>query len=87
MSNPSPELLHDSPNGLLRCRCTVEDDCTVLYVSGEIDIATCDALAFAIAPHCNGPLTLDFAEVAFLGAAGVHVLREPSASCIDRDTL
>jgi anti-sigma B factor antagonist len=51
---------------------------TVIYVRGEIDIATCERLRDAIEPHL-GPrqsVILDLAGVEFIDSSGLHVLEQ-----------
>ena len=53
-------------------------DATVIYVRGEIDIATCERLRDAIEPHL-GPrqsVILDLAGVEFIDSSGLHVLEQ-----------
>jgi anti-sigma B factor antagonist len=53
-------------------------DTTVIYVRGEIDIATCERLRDAIEPHL-GPrqsVILDLARVEFIDSSGLHVLEQ-----------
>lgn len=53
-------------------------DATVIYVRGEIDIATCERLRDAIEPHL-GPrqsIILDLAGVEFIDSSGLHVLEQ-----------
>jgi anti-anti-sigma factor len=54
------------------------DGATVIYVRGEIDIATCERLRDTIEPHM-GPqqtIVLDLSGVQFMGTAGLHVLEQ-----------
>jgi anti-anti-sigma factor len=51
---------------------------TVIYVRGEIDIATCERLRDAIEPHL-GPgqsVILDLSGVEFIDSSGLHVLEQ-----------
>src|SRR5512132_1871333 len=53
-------------------------DATVIYVRGEIDIATCERLRDAIEPHL-GPrqsVILDLSGVEFIDSSGLHVLEQ-----------
>jgi anti-sigma B factor antagonist len=53
-------------------------DATVIFVRGEIDIATCERLRDAIEPHL-GPaqsVILDLAGVEFIDSSGLHVLEQ-----------
>ena len=53
-------------------------DATLIYVRGEIDIATCERLRDAIEPHL-GPsqsVILDLAGVEFIDSSGLHVLEQ-----------
>jgi anti-anti-sigma factor len=56
----------------------VVDGETVIYVRGEIDIATCERLRDAIEPHL-GPkqtIVLDLSEVRFMDSSSLHVLEQ-----------
>ena len=53
-----------------------EGNATVIYVRGEIDIATCERLRDAIEPHL-GPrqtIVLDLSGVEFMDSSSLHVL-------------
>jgi anti-sigma B factor antagonist len=52
------------------------DDAVVVSVSGEVDIATCDAITQAVAePRAAGrPVVLDLSRVVFLDSTGVRTL-------------
>jgi len=53
-------------------------DATVICVSGEIDISTCERLRDAIEPHL-GPkqwVILDLSGVEFMDSSGLHVLEQ-----------
>jgi anti-anti-sigma factor len=52
------------------------DGATVIYVRGEIDMATCERLRDAIEPHLGPKQTiiLDLSGVQFMGSACLHVL-------------
>jgi anti-sigma B factor antagonist len=53
-------------------------DATVIYVRGEIDIATCERLRDMIEPHL-GPrqsVVLDRSGVEFIDSSGLHVLEQ-----------
>ena len=53
-------------------------DATVIYVRGEIDIATCGRLRDVIEPHL-GPrqsVVLDLSGVEFIDSSGLHVLEQ-----------
>jgi anti-anti-sigma factor len=53
-------------------------DATVIYVRGEIDIATCERLRDVIEPHL-GPrqsVVLDLSNVEFIDSSGLHVLEQ-----------
>ena len=62
--------------------CLVIGGWTVLELSGEIDCAAAASvewkLSGAIGPHC-ADLVVDLSEVAFLDAAGLHVLERAHA--------
>jgi anti-anti-sigma factor len=56
----------------------VEDGAIVIYVSGEIDLHTCERLRDAIEPHM-GPaqmIVLDLAGVRFMDSSALHVLEQ-----------
>jgi len=53
-----------------------DDGATVIYVRGEVDIATCEQLRDAIEPHL-GPkqtIVLDLSGVRFMDSSSLHVL-------------
>lgn len=53
-----------------------EGDATLIYVRGEIDVATCERLRDAIEPHLGPQQTiiLDLSGVEFMDSACLHVL-------------
>ena len=53
-------------------------DATVIYVRGEIDVATCERLRDALEPHLgpNQSVILDLAGVEFIDSSGLHVLEQ-----------
>jgi|GEM_PF-1570315 len=56
----------------------VEDGAIVIYVSGEIDLHTCERLRDAIEPHM-GPaqmIVLDLSDVMFMDSSALHVLEQ-----------
>jgi len=59
-------------------RVTKDGDATLIYVSGEIDIATCERLRDAIEPHLGPQQTiiLDLSDVEFMDSACLHVLEQ-----------
>ena len=48
----------------------------VVFLSGEIDMATAQALASALSPwvRAGGPVILEFSAVSFMDSTGLHVL-------------
>ena len=57
-------------------RVTRDGEATLIYVSGEIDIATCERLRDAIEPHL-GPqqtIVLDLSGVEFIDSSCVNIL-------------
>ena len=55
-----------------------DDGATVIYVRGEVDIATCEQLRDAIEPHL-GPkqtIVLDLSGVRFMDSSSLHVLEQ-----------
>ncbi len=62
---------------LLRGRVESSGDRTLLFLSGELDIATAGALEKRlkeIASVSAGPLVLDLEELSFLGSTGVRTI-------------
>jgi anti-sigma B factor antagonist len=55
---------------------TVSAGNPVVSCSGEIDLATADALASALDPWvgAGGPVILDYSEVSFMDSTGLRVL-------------
>lgn len=53
-----------------------EDGATVLWVRGEVDVATAPALGAILASLDDGAprVVVDLSQTTFIGAAGVHVL-------------
>jgi anti-sigma B factor antagonist len=65
-------------NGDLSTEVARIDGATVIYVRGEIDIATAERLRDAIEPHM-GPrqaIVLDLSGVHFMGSVGLHILNK-----------
>lgn len=67
---------HGPRGATLECRTEVVSECSVVHVSGEVDLATVhilkDALDAAIlAPH---PIIIDFAATRYVDSATIHVL-------------
>jgi anti-sigma B factor antagonist len=51
------------------------DDRTAVAVTGEIDLATADAMGDAVREHLRaGPVLLDLSQVAFMDSSGVRAL-------------
>lgn len=77
-----PGLRPAPPPALHAAHCLVIGGWTVVELSGEIDCAAAGSvewkLSGAIGPHC-ADLLVDLSEVAFLDAAGLHVLERAHA--------
>lgn len=72
---PYPESF--GAGSLLRGRVERAGDRTLLYLSGELDIATAGALEARlreIAAASDGPLVLDLEDLRFLGSTGVRTI-------------
>jgi anti-sigma B factor antagonist len=61
----------------------------VISMFGEIDMATADAFASAIALSVEqgGPVPIDLSGVSFMDGSGVHVLLDAAASLGDRGCI
>ena len=57
---------------------TVSTGNPVIYLSGELDMATAQAVSSALAPwvQAGGPVILDFSAVTFMDTMGLRVLIE-----------
>lgn len=67
---------HDPRGALLECRTEVTSGCSVIHVSGEIDLATIHILKNALdsaiaAPY---PIIVDCAATRYIDSTGLHVL-------------
>lgn len=67
---------HDPRRAVLECRTEVVSNCTVIHVSGEVDLATIHVLIGApdsarAAPH---PILVDLAETKYIDTTGIHAL-------------
>jgi anti-sigma B factor antagonist len=68
---------------LLRYRVSEGEDVTVVHVTGEVDLATSDAFADAVAQALAGSASLvviDLQEVTFMGSIGLSVLLKANES-------
>lgn len=57
----------------------------VVTLTGEVDLNTCELLRSELARACafgdgGGDVVVDFSELTFIGATGVHVLIETASS-------
>jgi anti-sigma B factor antagonist len=61
---------------MLECRTEVVSDCTVIHISGEVDLATAPVLERALdaALAVPSPIILDFAATRYIDSTGLHVL-------------
>lgn len=61
----------------------------VISFSGDIDLATAPGLAAAIEPwlEAGGPVTIDVSAIAFLDAAGAHLLAQAARTVGDRGCI
>ena len=67
---------HDPRGAVLECRLEVVSDCSVVHVSGEVDLATVHILNKALdtaisAPH---PIIVTFMRTTYIDSAGIHAL-------------
>jgi anti-sigma B factor antagonist len=58
----------------------------VVALSGQIDMATADAMGAALEPwlRAGGPLTLDLSGVTFMDSTGLHVVVKAAQSLTGR---
>ena len=61
----------------------------VVFLSGEIDTATAQALSSALQPwvRAGGPVILDFSAVSFMDSTGLHVLIEAAKALGERGCI
>jgi anti-sigma B factor antagonist len=61
----------------------------VTAFSGEIDMATAEAMAAALEPciRAGGPVTIDLSNVTFMDSTGIYVLMEAAMALGDRGCL
>jgi anti-sigma B factor antagonist len=61
----------------------------VIFLSGEIDMGTAQALASALSPwvRAGGPVILDFSEVSFMDSTGLRVLIEAAKALGERGCI
>jgi anti-anti-sigma factor len=67
-----------NPNPNLRIHQTTRGDIVTLEMTGELDEASCPALADCLAAHCRpgARVVLDLRSLNFLDAAGLEFLHE-----------
>jgi anti-sigma B factor antagonist len=67
---------HEQRGTTLECRTEVVSDCTVIHVSGEVDLATAPILEKALdsAIAARHPIIVDFAATRYIDSTGLHVL-------------
>ena len=71
---------------LTYCELTRTDD--RVAVSGEIDVASAEAIADRVCGALTGTVTVvDLRAVTFFGAAGVHLLRKIALAACAADTI
>jgi anti-sigma B factor antagonist len=82
-----PSSAPDPAAGVLELAAYARDDCTVITVVGELDIATAPSLAGALhhvpAP---APIILDLAGVTFMDCAGLHPILHAHRDAAARGT-
>jgi anti-anti-sigma factor len=61
----------------------------VIFLSGEIDMATTQALRTSVEPwvRAGGPVILDFSAVSFMDSTGLHVLIEAAKALGERGCI
>jgi anti-sigma B factor antagonist len=61
----------------------------VVFLSGDIDIATAQGLASALEPlvRAGGPVVLDVSKVSFVDSTGLHVLIVAAKTLADRGCI
>jgi anti-sigma B factor antagonist len=61
----------------------------VIFLSGDIDLATAHALSSALAPwvRAGGPVILDFSAVSFMDSTGLRVLIEAAKALGERGCI
>jgi anti-sigma B factor antagonist len=73
------------PSSLLDISTTRQDDRVVVIVRGEIDAASCDQLATALASSIDdGPLDIDVSGVGFIDSSGLRTLVQIDQQLGDR---
>jgi anti-sigma B factor antagonist len=67
---------HDPRGALLTCRTEIVSDCSVIHVSGEVDVATIHIFKEALDAAVAAPYTIivDFAATAYIDSTGIHEL-------------
>jgi anti-sigma B factor antagonist len=68
---------------------TVSTGNPVIFLSGEIDLATAQALASALSPwvRAGGPVVVEFSAVSFMDSTGLHVLIGAAKALGDRGCI
>ena len=67
----------------------VQPEPSVLFLSGELDMATAEQLSSALAPAVTegGPITVDISALTFMDSTGVHALIRAAATLKDRGCI
>jgi anti-anti-sigma factor len=58
----------------MRCRVAATPGGHVVFLAGEIDLASAPALAETLVQFATGDITVDFADVTFIDCSGVNAL-------------
>jgi anti-sigma B factor antagonist len=67
----------------------VQPEPSVLFLSGELDMATAEQLSSALAPAVTegGPITVDISGLTFMDSTGLHALISAAATLKDRGCI
>ena len=67
----------------------VQPEPSVLFLSGELDMATAEQFSSALAPAVTegGPITVDISGLTFMDSTGVHALISAAATLKDRGCI
>jgi anti-anti-sigma factor len=62
---------------------------SVLFLSGELDMATAEQLSSALGPAVTegGPITVDISGLTFMDSTGLHALIRAAATLKDRGCI
>ena len=62
---------------------------SVLFVSGDLDMATAEQLSSTLAPAVaeGGPITVDISHLRFMDSIGLHALVNAAAALDDRGCI